>query len=280
MNSNSELQQLLLLRTNKGTEIVARSDGIGFEQEEFARRTAIAYGDRPEGFPTFQAVFALPHNTSTIAVGTVHAPDQPASVPLAFRFLFVPRPVYLRSGNPFALADQHQLSTQSRGRLPSLPCDCPPDPQRLVADLQNLLKHGDGPLLLGGTQALLDGTRIRLTAPEPDRTLRDIWQLLPNSCRNELWPCEFCFADELPFHAAVLPALADKQPSGTIRDDQVRDYPAGRYEMALQLAVETGDQSEVNRLLARQSPREVLRMALWLLFFAAAVAIALRLMRD
>ena len=45
-------------------------------------------------------------------------------------------------------------------------------------------------------------------------------------------------------------------------DEQARDYPEGRYELALQTAAESGDQAELNRLFARRSSLDTIRIGL------------------
>src|SRR5438132_384673 len=63
-------------------------------------------------------------------------------------------------------------------------------------------------LLLGGTQALVDGGRVLVKRPEPDEALlRSLWQLLPDRTRCDLWPASLAFSDELGFHAAAMPEL-------------------------------------------------------------------------
>ena len=79
-------------------------------------------------------------------------------------------------------------------------------PERTLEQLDAILKHGDASLLLGSTQALVDGNRVLLKRTEPARAfVRDLWQLLPDRTRCDLWPATFAFSDELGFHAAVGP---------------------------------------------------------------------------
>ena len=70
-----------------------------------------------------------------------------------------------------------------------------------------------------------------------------------------------------------------KWPPGTIGEEQARDYPEGRYEYALQASVEAGDQAGLERVLARKSPRDVLKMSLYMLAAAIVAVVVVRLMR-
>jgi hypothetical protein len=58
-----------------------------------------------------------------------------------------------------------------------------------------------------------------------------------------------------------------------VPEERAGDYPEGRYELALQTAVEQSNQEDVDALLARRSRPQTMRLALTIL--AASVAIAL-----
>lgn len=271
MNPELDIFQLVVQRTAKGPSVVAKTE-LPFEMEEFALRTAIDYGEPGEG--SFDAVFALPLDPIHCTVATVR---QDNGV-LFFRFLFVHREAYRWIGDPFEISDRFPLNMQCRGSLPMLRWPDEPRPLRQVADLQHVLKDGDGPLLLGATQAILDGARLLVERAKPDRKLiRGLWQLLPDASRGEIWPAEFCLGPALLFHIACMPVVVVK--AGTLNEEQAKDYPAGRYELALQLAAETGDQVALNQVLARRSSREVLRMALAMLAFAMLVVVGLKFIR-
>ena len=92
---------------------------------------------------------------------------------------------------------------------------------------------------------------------------RGLWQLLPERTRFELWPATLAFSNELGFHAVALPAAPEPWPVGYLTADQARDYPEGRYELALQIAAEAGNQPDLDRLLARRSSRDTLRLAMF-----------------
>jgi hypothetical protein len=80
----------------------------------------------------------------------------------------------------------------------------------------------------------------------------------------------------LRFHALAVPELGEaegEEYSHYHTEEQAGDYPEGRFELALQTAAEAGDQRELDRLFARRSQAETLRLALYLL--AAAVVVGL-----
>jgi hypothetical protein len=62
-------------------------------------------------------------------------------------------------------------------------------------------------------------------------------------------------------------------------EEQVRDYPEGRYEYNLQHAAEMGDQAELDRLFARRSSRETLRLALVIFALVFLLIVAKVLLR-
>ena len=59
-------------------------------------------------------------------------------------------------------------------------------------------------------------------------------------------------------------------------EDALRDYPAGHYELNLQIAIEAGDRRGLQRLLARRSSDETIRLALYMVAFALIVAVMFR----
>jgi hypothetical protein len=140
-----------------------------------------------------------------------------------------------------------------------------------------LLKAGDGPLLLGGVQALLDGCHLAIPWQDAD-TVRQFWQLLPESSRGELLPATLAFSTNLKSDVIAVPGLAETGVTGFLAAEQVRDYPPGRYEQALQLAVENGRQDELNRLFDRRSSSDTLRLAITNVFVMIAIVIGSKLL--
>lgn len=268
------IRQLLVIRHGNDPKIVAKSGNVDFELEEFAVRTAVKYGPRPAGLALSSAVFAVEINRARVAVVQVaDRSDGTPNPPLAFRFLIFSRDIYAYLGDPFAIADRLPANFDARGSLDDLAWTDDAPPPRLVDTLHDILKHGDSQLLLGATQALLDGARFAIVRPQADsNVIRDLWQFLPDRVRCDLWPASFAFGNELNFHAAVLPTASP----GFLTDEQCKDYPEGRYELAMQVAVESGDQAEVTRLLNRQSSSSVLKLAAAMVLFAFLVAAILK----
>jgi hypothetical protein len=108
--------------------------------------------------------------------------------------------------------------------------------------------------------------------------LRRLWLLLPDSTRSRLWPATFAFDDATSFHAVVVRRVQIGTFSGYLYEVQAGDYPEGAYERSLQVAVEAGDQSELNRLFTRRSPSQTLRLALLLVAGMAILAVAMQLL--
>jgi hypothetical protein len=276
MNPDLVIAQALVIADASGPKVVARSDDFPFAWEEAARTAAVRFGRRPPGVACPAALLAVPVGKSHVAV--VQVADQPgppdSNPPLAFRFLVLTRKLYEALGDPFAVADRFPPNWSARGTLPQLEWDAGPLPRRTVEQIQTVLKAGDMPLLLGGAQALIDGGRLMVESPGPATELvRGLWQLLPDRSRFDLWPATFAFSAELGFHAVAMPAAPAPWPVGYLTADQARDYPEGRYELALQTAAEAGDQPELDRLFARRSSKDTLRLAIYLMIAAAVLAL-------
>jgi hypothetical protein len=152
-------------------------------------------------------------------------------------------------------------------------------PERTLEQLDAILKRGDMSLLLGSVQALVDGNRVLLTRTEPaEQFVRELWQLLPDRTRCDLWPATFAFSDELGFHAAVGPTLpTPRHGVQVLPEDAIRDYPQSSYELSLQIAIESGDRVALKRLLARRSADDTIRLGLYIIGFALVVAAVLKL---
>jgi hypothetical protein len=262
------LPQAIVLRTTAGPRLAASSPGFPFAHEEGVLRIAVRFGRRPVGVFCPAALFACPLDGRTVAV--VQVADRPADgpdPPLAFRFVLFDRGTY--TGDPFSVADQFPPNWSAPSPLPELEWIPAFSPPRTVEHVRAVLKAGEGPLLLGAAQALVDGGHVAVARSAPDADfVHDLWQLLPDRVRAELWPATFAFSAELGFHAVVLPSV----PPGYLTEEQAKDYPEGRYELALQTAAESGDQAELNRLFARKTSKEVLWLAALMVAFALVVA--------
>lgn len=274
MIPNLRIHQAIAISDARGVKIVASSSE--FDTAE-AERVATLFGARPPGVRCPLAHFACPFGNDQVAI--VHVEDRPGSGdPLGFRFLLLARELYRHLGDPFAISDRYPVNWTVTGTLPELAWPVETLTERTIEQLDAILKNGDGPLLLGVTQAIVDGNRVLLRRNEPDEKLvREIWQLLPDRTRAERWPATFAFSDELGLHLAVVPTLVpvvgEAKP---LTEDAVRDYPSSNYELNLQIAIESGDRAALRRLLARRTLDDTIRLAVYIVVFALIVAVLFR----
>jgi len=269
------IAQLIVLLDRSGPTVVAKSDGVPFTWENAANTAVVRYGFRHDGKKIPSASFAIPLGKAHVSI--VRVADVSGSP--GFHFLLLNRKLYDALGDPFQIADKFPPDWNARGALPLLEWPEEHLPTRRVEDLQAMLKASDGPFLLGAAQALLDGSRIMLKRDEPDeKLLRNLWQLLPTKSRSDIWPASFAFSEELGFQILAMTSLPEKIPFGYLTEDQVRDYPEGRYELGLQTAIESGNQFELDRLLARRSSQETLRLAAGMLIGAVVLAVISKLL--
>jgi hypothetical protein len=261
-----------------GYRFLARSAGFGEEWLAEAEKLCTGFGERPSGVACPGCVFARPLGGQHVAV--VQAADQgvddtgrPGA--LTFRLLIVPAPLYRDlGGDPFLIADQYPSPWAARGVLPSLEWTAGAPTPRTVEALRRVLNVPNSATLLGGAQALLDGARLVFERPAPDeRLVRSLWALLPRAERCQLWPATFCFGNAHGFHVLVTPRASGPQYDHYIPEEQAGDYPEGRYELALQIAVESGNQRDLDTLLARRSRSQTLRLLLVLLGVSILVAL-------
>jgi hypothetical protein len=261
-----------------GYRFLARSAGLADEWLAEAERLCTGFGERPAGVSCPECVFARPFLSSRVAV--VQVADQgtdDAGRPgaLGFRLLVLPARLYRDlGGDPFWIAEAFPPPWQARGELPALEWTAGPPPARTVAQLRCVLDVPNSPTLLGGVQALLDGGRLVFERSAPDTPLlRSLWALLPTQSRCELWPASYCFSNAHGFHVLAVPRAAGPEYEYHIPEEQAGDYPEGHYELALQTAVESGNQADLDALLARRSRTQTIKLALGLL--AATIALAI-----
>ncbi|MCZ2342307.1 MAG: hypothetical protein LC104_10995 [Bacteroidales bacterium] len=269
------IAQAIVLTNATGPSLVAHSGEFGFSWEEAVLTIAARFGTRPAGIACPEAIFAIPFERKHVAVVTV-ADQKPgeADSPLGFRFLILGKSLYEALGNPFAIADAFPPRWENRGTLDPLKWEHGALPPQTVDEIAKQLQAGDTALLLGTTQTLLDGGRVILTVTEPDpQFFRTLWQLLPIRSRFDIWPATFAFSADLGWHCSVLPTAPQPWPIGHLTADQARDYPEGRYELAIQSAIESSDQVEFDRLLTRRSTNDTLRLAAYMIVFALFAAI-------
>jgi hypothetical protein len=272
MTPDLRIRQAVVMGDVRGVRVVAQSDD--FDAPE-AERIAVLFGARPAGVACPLANFACPFGRKSVAV--VRVEDQPGDR-LGFRFLVLARDLYEHLGDPFAIADRFALNWSATGHLPDLAWPMEKLPERTLEQLDAILKAGDGALLLGSAQALVDGNRVLLKRDEPaERFIRELWQLLPDRTRCDLWPATFAFSDELGFHAAVGPTLpTPRHGVQVLTEDAIRDYPQSHYELNLQIAIESGDRKGLRKLLARRTADDTIRLGLYILAFALVVAAVLK----
>lgn len=262
------IQHALVAADGRGVRVLARSEG--FDEPE-AERIAVLFGPRPAGVACPLAHFACPFGKKRVAVVTVV--DRPDGS-LGFRFLVLDHTLYGHLGDPFAIADRFPVEWNVKGPLSPLEWPPEPLPPRRVEDLQHILKSGDTSLLLGSTQVLVDGGRVVLKRAEPqEEFVRGLWQLLPSRTRAELWPASFAFSDELGFHAVAMPDPPSDPARVRHTEDGLRDYPQSRYELNLQIAIESGDQRELDRLFARRTSDDTIRLGLTIIAIALVLAL-------
>jgi hypothetical protein len=277
MTPDLRIEQGLVVADPRGVRVAARSDR--FDDPE-AERLAVLYGTPPAGVACPVAHFACPFGRKQVAVVQVSDRGGPG---LAFRFLILARDLYRHLGDPFAVADRFPPDWSAVGPLSPLEWPPEPLPPRTVGQLQALLKGCDPAtdemaLLLGSVQVLVDGGRVVVRRGAPDeRFLRSLWQLLPDRTRAGLWPASFAPAADLRFDAAAVPELPPDPAGLRHTEDGLKGYPSGRYELALQAAVEAGDQRDLDRLLARRTADDTLRLGLVLILGAVVVTLVLKL---
>ena len=261
----------------EGETILARSANFNDDWQASAISMCKGFGPLPPGASCPAAIFARPLGRKWVAITQVGGP--PAFTSLRFRFLVLSRTLYDLLNDPFAIADRFPPNWDARGVLPDLEWPSQPLPRRTMAQLDAILKQGDGPFLLGASQALVDGGKILLQRETPDPgLLRDLRLLLPDSTRRDVWPATFAYSNDLGFDLIALPAVPENGVPGYLSEDQARDYPESRYERNLQEAIESGDQRTLDRLLSRRSSTETLRLALFIIAVGVGTVIVGRLL--
>jgi hypothetical protein len=268
-----------------GYRFLARSPGFRDEWLGEAQRICTGFGDRPAGVACPACVFAQPlgkQHVAVVQVADLGLDDAGRPGALGFHLLVLPRTAYRGfGGDPFALAERCPSLWQTRGELPALSWPAVSPPARTVEQVRSVLKRTNGPVLLGGAQALVDGGRLVFERAVPDpELLHGLWMLLPASTRSELWPASFAFGNALRFHAIATPRAGGDDYSHYLTEQQAGDYPEGRYELAVQAAAEASDQKWLDKLLARRSGAETMRLALYILVAAIVVLVAAGLLNP
>ena len=271
MKPNLRIAQALF----EGSSLLVRSSDFIDAWLPEAQRLCAGFGSPPAGIEFQEALFTLHLGKNHVAIVQVAGSSHWAT--LRFRFLIMGQDLYRFLHDPFAIAERYPTSWTATHELPSLAWPEEVLPGRTLAQLDAVLKNGDGPFLLGAAQTLVDGAKILLQRPLPETTLlRDLWALLPDSIRRTTSLTTFAFSAELRCDILVLPTLPEQSLPGYLNEEQTRDYPESRYERNLQEAIEMNDAPALERLLARKSTSEMIHFAGWLLLGLAFLTIAVR----
>jgi hypothetical protein len=269
-----------------GYRFLARSPGFHDDWLPEAERLCTGFGDRPAGVACPACVFAQPFGKYHVAI--VQAADQgtdDAGRPgaLGFHLLVLHVADYRKlGGDPFRVAERFPPPWHTRGELPALSWPAEPLPPRTVQEVDQILREANRTAtFLGSAQVLVDGGRLVFERPAPDPELvRKLWKLLPTSTRCERWPATFAFGNALGFDVLVVPRANGEEYAGYITEERAGDYPPGRYELNLQIAAEAGDQQGLDKLFARRSPTETLRLGLIVLAVVVVLAVVAGLLNP
>ena len=286
---------------NESPFLQARSPGFADDWLPPVERLLVGFGIRPPGVACPPAVFAQPLPPNHIAV--VKVIDAAPGDSLDFQVLICPRLDYERFlGEPFALADQFAADIHNKD-LATLRIPSESLPPRTIAEAQAVLRrvkagalkenedpeqptferttdNSESPALLGGVQVLVDGGKLVFQRSGPDPELvAGLWLLLPQSTRAHLWPASFAFGNALGFDVVVVPRVHAIDFEGYTTEEQAAEYPAGHYETALQVAVETGNQRDLDQLLNRRSGPETFKLGWSILIVVIVLALAPALLR-
>jgi hypothetical protein len=255
--------------------VVARSPGFSEAWDAEFLRLAEAFGRPADGEYLTKCVFARPLARGRVAVIAAAAEGHPPV--LRFHCLALPTELYAALGDPFVISDRLPPPWGERVVLATLAWLEDEVPARSVAQVQRVLNEDDGPTLLGAAQAIVDGGRVVFERPFPAPDLMHrLWTLLPDSTRAEVWPASYAFGPRLDVQAVVVPKADPAEFAGYLTEPNAGDYPEGKYELNLQIAAEAGDQAGIDRVLARRSSRQTVRLAVLLLVGAIAAAVAAR----
>lgn len=282
-------QALYHRRENDEPTLQARSPGFRDDWRAAAERLIAGFGDRPFGVACPLAVFAQPVGRRHVAVARVADQDDPVRGRfLAYHFLILDRAAYEQFvADPFVLAARLPAVWHA-DTLPAVSWPARRPTPRTVADVQAVLKrvkasalrededpehpdfertsdNSESPALLGGAQVLVDGGRLLFERSRGDLDLvAGLWTLLPDSTRCRRWPASFAFTNDLGFDVVVLPRVREADLEGYTTEDQAADYPQGSYELALQVAAESGSQRDLEAAFGRRNSGEVIRLGLTL----------------
>jgi hypothetical protein len=268
-------QALFAAKDGGGYTCLARSPGFRDSWLPEVEKLCAGFGDPAATVACPSSLFALPLDRRHVIVGRAAGQGNEGVGPLAFHLLVVPKSFYADlHGDLFLIAGAYPPPWGETRELPVLTWTAGPPPRRTVADVQAILDVPYSATLLGGAQALLDGGRLVFERSAPDdRIIRALWALLPVSNRCELWPATFAFGNALGFDVVVVPRAEGPAYAHCVMEAQAGDYPERRYERALQIAAESGDQEALDRLFARRSQGQTIRIGLIVLALFLALPV-------
>jgi hypothetical protein len=250
------------LRLDRG-RCVARSAGVTDEQVDLAEQRAAALGT-PAG-----AALAVAPLGSAVGVFQVRG--------AITRVLVFPGPLYRAIGDPFHIDRTLPFDGTTDSDPPTLVWETGPSPVRKLKDVQAILQTDESAMLLGATQALVEGGRVAFARPGPDPgVIERIWTLLPDADRGERTLATWLPGDPAGFDIVIAPQVEGRTYSSYLTEDRAGDYPEGRYELALQAAAETDDADGLDQLFARRSMSQSVRLALTLLILGILGGLAVR----
>lgn len=252
----------------RSVQVLGRSEGFSKEWEGRALAISRQFGVQPSGISCPLALFATPFHPGMVAIVQVSDQGCLPESNLLLRYLLVPLGLYESLGcDPFRISAALPPVWNSSENLPDL--SWPGEIETQIPqyqELQRTINVSYSATLLGGAQALVDGSRLVFERSEPAPTLVEgLWKLLPLSTRSHLWPATFAFGNDLGFDIAVVPRANEENFAGYLTEGMMGDYPEGNYELNLQVAIENGDQPELNRLFLRRNRQQTLELACWLL---------------
>jgi len=261
-----------------GVERVRRavSEAFPVEAEEALEELIAAYGT-PSVFVS-SALIVRPLGRQHWAIIRVGHSGPSLDSSLGFRALLATNREWKRGLDPFHLDDRHPPDWTLRGTVSAIDYEVEIAAPTLAATFESLKTHGS-PLMLGATQVLIDGGKFVLPATEPQNAMfRAIWTMQPYASRIEFSFATFAFGPNLGVNAVAMPDPPAILPAGALNSEQVQDYPEGRYELAMQLAIEGQHQEEFDWLLRRKSSKQVLWTALLLIVAMTAALLLSKLL--
>jgi len=246
--------------------------------EELARDIVTGFGVAPAGFGEVSALLCLPFGERHWAVTQVESRSEGT---VGFRILILSKTDWLQGIDPFALNRDYPPNWDNCGQADSIEYELNFAPAT-VEQAASWLAGQDHATLLGGLQAILDGARLWHESSSPlSAYAQTLWNLLPYRSRFDFSFATFAFQPipELKYQALPKGAIPAPLPMGVLSLQQTGDYPLGRYEQALQLAIEETNTDEFEVLLRRRTSHDTLKLAVGLIAAMIVGLVVMRLLR-